>query len=160
MFQNCLLYYFIPHNNCQLNAYDCPHACSKIINLWGNCDRHFEQSIPRCAAWLKFNFVSRSFQRLQAILGCNGKWCRLKLSFLRLLKPSSYYCHSCSVSIRPLHQAWSEGPQRCPALSAERSWSCFWPRLHGPNAKVSVSRCWLAVRSEPFFKVSSQVRVK
>lgn len=146
MFQNCLLYYFIPHNNCQLNAYDCPHACSKIINLWGNCDRHFEQSIPRCAAWLKFNFVSHSFKRVQAILGCNGKWCRLKLSFLHLLKSSSHYCHSCSVLICPLHLVWSEGPQRGPALSAERSWSCFWPRLHSPNARCL---CWLAVWPVP-----------
>lgn len=107
MFQICPLYYFIPHNNCQLNAYDCSRACSKIINLWGNCDRHFEQSVPRCAAWLKFNFVSRSFQRLPAILGCNGKWRPLKLSSSRFFKSSSYCCHSCCV-ICPLRFIWSE----------------------------------------------------
>lgn len=152
MFYNCLHYYFIPHNNSQLNACDCPHACSKIINLWGNCDRHFEQSIPRCAAWLNFNFVSRSFQRLRAILGCNGKWRRLKLSFLRLLRSSSYYCHSCSV-----HFIWSEVKVLSTvqhSVRAERSWSCFWPRPCSPNAKVSVSHCWSAVRPLPFLSLA------
>lgn len=98
MFQVCTLYYFISHN-CQLNANDCPHARSKIMNLWGNCDRHLEQSIPRCAAWLKFHFCLSELPPTdcQLFLGCNGRWRHLKLSSFHLFKSFSYCCHSCLV---------------------------------------------------------------